>query len=69
MLCGFEFSYDMNEKIYINLNPNSSSIAEGDYITKEASRWASVYLYKEDTPTATLEALYRLGYLTEVPHE
>ncbi|MBR5536780.1 MAG: ABC transporter permease [Clostridia bacterium] len=69
MLCGFEFSYDMNEKIYINLNPNSSSIAKGDYITKEASHWASVYLYKEDTPTATLEALYRLGYLTEVPHE
>ena len=70
MLCGFEFSYDMNEKISINLNPNSSSPFEtADYITKEASRWCSVYLYEEDTPTATLEALYQLGYLTEVPHE
>ena len=71
MLCGFEFSYDIDEVVSINLDPNSMPIPvarETVEYTKSASRWSSVYLYDYDTPTATLEALYKLGYLTEVPH-
>ena len=63
MLCGFEFSYDEDEVI-VNMNPNSASQEIIGY-TKAASRWTSVYLYDSDTPTATLKALYTLGYLKE----
>lgn len=68
MLCGFEFSYEIDERHYINMNPNSALREEYGTVTK-ASRWCSVYLHDTDTPTATLQALYQLGYLTEVPHE
>ena len=71
MLCGFEFSYDIDETVYVNLDPNSMSapVAQESVAYQKASRWSSVYLYECDTPTATLEALHKLGYLTEVPHE
>lgn len=71
MLCSFEFSYDVNEKVYINTDPNSSAFGEDTYAIKESasSRWCSVSLHREDEPTATLQALVQLGYLTEVPHE
>ena len=69
MLCGFEFSYETFETVYINLDPNSAGLQSTSQYKEAASRWCSVYLYEYDTPTATLEALYRLGYLTEVPHD
>ena len=68
ILCGFEFSYEIDQRHYINTNPNSALREEYGTVTK-ASRWCSVYLHDTDTPTATLQALYQLGYLTEVPHE
>ncbi len=69
MLCGFEFSYDIDEEVYVNMNPNSASLETSPVYKTTASSWCSVYLYDYDTPTATLEALYSLGYLTEVPHD
>ena len=50
-------------------SPNSSSLEINPVYKSTASSWCSVYLYDYDTPTATLDALYTLGYLTEVPHE
>ena len=68
ILCGFEFSYEADETVYLNLDPNSIGLESSPY-TSRASRWCSIYLYDYDNPTATLEALYKLGYLTEVPHD
>ena len=68
MLCGFEFSYELDGWRYVNMNPNSAGWEDYTTVTKD-SRWCSVYLYDTDTPTATIAALYQLGYLTEVPHE
>lgn len=68
LLCSFEFRYDIDEKVPLNTESTVVAAAPGEYVTKESSRWCSVALYLEDEPSATLEALTELGYLTEVPH-
>ena len=71
-LFGVEISYDYpyqgsGTQTVIMENAVVTQTVEVDAKTQMASEWDSISVYSYDDPQSTLNLLYSLGYLTEVP--